>query len=308
MKSPHIDADLQALRRTTARDLPDLAATRRMLIEEGLRSRRGEPAMLMILRSRPKLTALVGTLALAAALVVVPIPYSRTVGYEVAIDVAGKRETAERVQRELGRSLRAEETRVVARQGGFRVTARARGASRQAAEGTARAFVGSLAKRGITAHTEVSPVVARVSGNVYAMARDTVLRLDIDEDDSPEEIEAAVRAQLEAGGFSGDVTVERADGKTFVLLNGADTANLGKLEVNGQEIDLRDQLPELAEAVTITGSADMAEKDIAKKVEERLLELGMHVEVEMVNGKLHILESEEADTNAPPAAPPQPAP
>jgi hypothetical protein len=111
----HIDADLQALERATARDLPDLADTRRMLSEDRLRSRRGELSMFTILRSRPRLTLVVGTLALAAALLVIPIPYSRTVGYEVALDVDGGRATAERVERELRHSLRADDGHLAAR-------------------------------------------------------------------------------------------------------------------------------------------------------------------------------------------------
>jgi hypothetical protein len=142
----------------------------------------------------------------------------------------------------------------------------------------------------VPAKLEVTPVVARVSGNVYAMARDKVLRIDLAEDASPEEVEASVRAQLEAAGFDGEVSVHKEDGMTVMMLNPADPSALEQIEVNGQEIDLNhlDNLKGAAEAFMVARTPGMTDEDVCRQVEERLRALGISAKVEMANGQMRI--------------------
>ena len=262
-----------------------------------------------ILRSRPKLSVLFGTLALAAALVVIPIPYSRTVGHEVTIDVDADRATAEKVERELSRSLHTGETRVHARQGGFRVSARARGASARTASATGDAFVRSLADRGVTSRAQVTPVVARVSGSVYAMARDKVLRLEIDEEATPEEIAESVRLQFEAAGITGEIGVHQVGDTVIVTVNPDDPEQLQRLQLNGTEIDLGEldlptpdpgSDPAYVQGIRVERTPGMSDEELQRRIQARLAELGIStLEVRVVGGQVTIQQPAAAPSDSP---------
>ena len=232
-----------------------------------------------ILRSRPKLSFALGTLALAAVLLVIPVPYSRTVGYELAIDVEAGKDTAAKVERELARRLHSRDGQVVKRQGGYRVSVPWRGASQTAASATADAFVKSLAGRGITARASVTPVTARVTGNVYAMARDKVLRLDIDEEASADEIADSVRQQLDEAGISASVDVQEGEGVSVVTVQTDDPSVLYGLEVNGAS---------WVEHLDVQLDEGETHEEVVRRLKERLEALGISADVQFVDGKLSV--------------------
>ena len=74
--------------------------------------------------------------------------------------------------------------------------------------------VGALCRIASKITAEVEPVTERVTGNVYAMAANEIVEIRIDSEGlTDEEIEAEIRAQIEAAGFDAClVNVERQQG------------------------------------------------------------------------------------------------
>jgi len=119
--------------------------------------------------------------AVVAAILVCPVPYTRTVGYELTVTNAAGRVAKIRVPAKSAAS--AERRAAALRKSGATVT--------------------------IAARTE------RVWGSVYAMAKEKFLEVHVDLDGkSDAEVADDIRAQLAAGGWTADdVTVQRsADG------------------------------------------------------------------------------------------------
>jgi hypothetical protein len=92
-----LDRDLEALRKRSARDVPDLDATIQTIRQRGVESgpwlwnfRRKVMALLHSVRTRPAVAAaVIGVLAVLIAMVI-PVSYDKIVGQDVALTIAGK--------------------------------------------------------------------------------------------------------------------------------------------------------------------------------------------------------------------------
>jgi hypothetical protein len=205
---------LERVRRTVA---PDLAA--------GVRHRhRGAIIMSTInrLKSRPRLVSIFGVCALAAALLVIPIRYQRTVGHRVDLTVSGAaldRVGLDRLAGEVGQVTRAHTLEVRQAEGGGAVLGIGLGAvSEERAERVAAALVERLRERAFTAEARVSPVTETVSGNVYAMVRDRIIVIDVDtEGKTEQEVEDEIRAQLLDEGVADPSVKYHSDPEKTVL-------------------------------------------------------------------------------------------
>ncbi|HEU4532600.1 MAG TPA: hypothetical protein VFS00_00735 [Polyangiaceae bacterium] len=160
-----IEADFRALAEATRRGLPSLDETARALP----RARRAP--------GRPPYAAALGV-ALAGAALLVPLPYTRSAGYELEVRAADGRVTRLRLPRgsEAQAKRRAEQV------------ARASGAA-----------------------VSVTPLSERAWGTVYAMAREAALQIHVElEGKTDEQVEAELDAQLRAGGYEPSaIEVER---------------------------------------------------------------------------------------------------
>ncbi len=181
-----IEDDLKAFAESTARGLPTLDQTARAVADA--RAPRTGGSIMSILKK--PLWATGAAVAIVVAVLVCPVPYSRTVGYELTVASA---------------SGRIAKIRVPAKS--------AAQAERRAAE---------LRKHGAT--VTVAARTERVWGSVYAMAKDKLLDVHVDLDGKTDaEVADDIRAQLAAGGWSADdVQVQRSDDGSTVQVDAQD--------------------------------------------------------------------------------------
>lgn len=200
-------SDLEALRSETARNLPDIDQTARALRTRALR--KTEEGFLMNLfrplKTRPWLATAVGLAVIAAVLLAVQVSYTRTIGYEsrlllptplpAGLDVS-------RIAEEYQRALDAESISVNLGPSHATVTARVPLGPRSTVEAAAASFAAELAERNLAATAEVRPLTERVTSNVYAMAANQIVEIQVNsEGKTGEEIAEEIRTQLADAGF-----------------------------------------------------------------------------------------------------------
>lgn len=212
------ETDLRALGRETARDLPPLDAFVRAAATRPRAAERRLPSPLELLHGRPWIpTGLAGAIV-AVALLVVPLSYERTTGHTVrlalsggAIDAGRAEAIARQMQRLLhagGVSLRIDRVDGTAT---YTLAATVPNAAGVNVTATATAFCAELGRIGYRAAAIVAPVKERVSGSVYAYARDRVIAVSID-GKSAAQLETEIRQALtDAGVPSPKVSVSRSD-------------------------------------------------------------------------------------------------
>jgi hypothetical protein len=218
MGSDRIGSDLKALSDQSTRNLPTIEQTAQSLWKHNLR--RSEEGSLMkllhSLKSHPAMTTVLGIAVVAAVLLAVPISYTKTTGYRATLEIADATGIDVRaVAAEFGKALDTENLMVRASTGGARISidlpVRAAGTLNGIASGFARA----LTQRGIAASAAVERLTERVTGNVYAMAANEIIEIRVNSKGlTDEEIEAEIRAQIEAAGLEAClVDVQSGDGE-----------------------------------------------------------------------------------------------
>jgi hypothetical protein len=294
-----IDKDLRSLAAVTARRLPAADETARAL-ERALGARTGRKAYegggfmetIRKLRNRRGVTTVLGAVAVGAALLVVPVPYRRTVGHEVTLTLDGSEAQARLVSRELGRVLGAEGVRLRAEATPagthYAVVARTPERSRRQVERTTQALVQALGARHITAQAAINPKTEATSGSVYAMALDQVIQIRVDfTGKSDEQIAAEVRAQLEQAGITTDEVRFSREGDE------------SELEVSGKDGDRQLRLVQRRKGgeggiqFDIGGIDDkrepgMTDEQLREKIERQLQERGLTGQVEVNGGEVRI--------------------
>jgi hypothetical protein len=232
-------ADLRALRARSARVLPTLNDTALALSMERPRVTWGGSlvSMFRFLKSRPVFSsaALVGLVA--AALLVIPVSYQRTVGHDVSLTLSGyglDPSFLQRVAKEYAAALDGEGVRIAieetdditgrpTRRATLTTSVAAR--SRGTVEGVAQAFAAALHDRGLDAAVAVAPRTEHVSGNVYAAAGNACINLSIDRrGKTADEIRASITAQLEAAGIRNPDVNVTLDGNLTTVKIQADNA------------------------------------------------------------------------------------
>ena len=158
--------------------------------------------------------------ALVVVLLAVPISYVRTTGQDVALTLTGTGDPAQsqRIAGELERALGVRYVAVKPAGAGFRLEAFATGRPVADVQARARALAKELTARGYGAVASVTPRRERVSGSVYAYARDIVVRVRAD-GKSDAQVAAEIRQQLaDAGIGKPEVSVVRKDGRQEVTI------------------------------------------------------------------------------------------
>lgn len=208
--NPRINRDLNALATQSRRDQPPLEQTMRTV--SGRQPEKPEERFMAWTRfftGHRRLTALTATVALALALLMVPISYDRVVAHDVTLIIDGNldRELVQDISDEFSKALDAENVNLTSTADNVRVQYELQARAQDgAAEAISKAFARTLIERGINATVTSTPIKERVSSNVYAMALDNVIRISIDEK-SPEELAAEIAAQFEAAGLDAEVSV-----------------------------------------------------------------------------------------------------
>ena len=184
-----VDSDLKELAESSARGLPTLAQTARAVADA--RAHRTGGSIMSKIIGKPLWVTAAG-IAVVAAILVCPVPYTRTVGWELTVT-----NPAGRVAR----------IRVPGKSGAL--------AERRAAE---------LRKHGAT--VAVAARTERVWGSVYAMAKEQLFELHLVFDGKTDaEVADDIRSQLSAGGWTpGDVQVQRSGDSSSVEFGAEDGA------------------------------------------------------------------------------------
>ena len=166
------------------------------------------------MKRKPALATAIAVAVAAVAMLVIPFSYERTTGQDVRLTVSGGTlgaDQAREIAKEFKGLLRADQVAVnVADEGGrtsFVFTARVPMASGVHASAAARVFEAALTKAGFAATTVITPVRERVTGTVYAYARDRVIEISTDGKSAPA-LESEIRQRLaEAGVTDAQVSV-----------------------------------------------------------------------------------------------------
>lgn len=218
-RKPEVRDDLRALRSVSDRELPELdTVVREARLRQERRPARWEEWLMSNvqgLKRRPWVVSAVAVVAIAMALLVIPISYQRTTGHQVEVSLArgdlGMDATA-RIARQLKAVLGADHVVVRSEQGSAGqssvvLSAFVRARSGASAASLAQAFANGLAAKGYVASATSRPVKERVSGSVYAYARDQMITINAD-GKSAAELEAEIRQRLaEAGVPDASVSV-----------------------------------------------------------------------------------------------------
>jgi len=307
-----LERHLQALHRVTERDLPELGDTVRMLqarapertpqrIEEDfwMQSRR-------ILRARPWLAGVAAAAIAAAILGIVPVSYERTTGHDVMLSLAGPApdpQSLAQIAAEFKAALGAGDVKVressESSEGATTLEAYSHSRSRSEVEQTTGAFAAALGGRGLKARVQVVPRTQRVSSNVYAMAVDHVIQLHIDRNGkSPAEIEADLRAQLDAAGIpDSEVHVTQEGGQTQIRIQA--TSNT-PLHAENLQVELKadgtEALHPTLHRFEVHREPGMTDADVRAEIERQMREAGVQGEVFVEDGKVRIEAHEQRQT------------
>ena len=296
-----MQADLEALRRTTARDLPDLETMARELNPRAASREDWFMHTITPIARRPwRATALVAA-ALAVALLFIPIAYERHLGQEVSITLPG--DLPESEIRLLADALRAASgTREIAVDTGGRgggtitVTARFPGRSLREANAVARAVERRAESMGLEAAFAVRPWVEEVTGNVYAQVSDRWREIRVETQGRSEaEIEKDVQAQLEQWGFlNPQVSYRRSDGGSRLEMRAAGDGEevIAHVERRGEgggaEPPVQVALPDFSDL------KGWPPEKMQPEIERRLRERGIEAEVIVTkDGKVEIKAKRE---------------
>jgi hypothetical protein len=322
--------DLHALRETTSRSIPEPGDS--ML---AVRTRRvAAPTwkeLVMPLAESIRRRSWLATAGLAAAaavlLSIVPVSYTRTTGHDVSLTLAGIHDVAGAagIARELKAALKSGPVamKVEPAAAGATVTLETFVPASAAVNAGARAsaLAKELAARGYDATAAAAPHRVRVSGNVYAFARDLVVRVET-EGKTAAQIESEIRAQIAAAGIaaaqvmvtdSGNqrkVTIqaerhgEPGEGAEHGRLDVELTKNGAPLGENGSRVEIRKIKSHTAGvtlqiAVTSQGRTTnvevpnvdtMSDADLAARIRTALRNAGVELGVKVENGQVMIGE------------------
>jgi len=211
-----VDRDLRSHHAVTGESLASLVSHVHAARERAER----EKGLMSWFRLRPWRAAAGVAVAVVLLLLLVPVSYNKTTGNDLALTFSAPglsqndvRTLAERFGKELG----GDPVRVTAEAGDqgdvYALHGFVPAGSGRDANAVGQAFAAVLQSSGYKAVATVTPRVERVSGSVYAMARDQVIRIE-SVGKTAAELEAEIRDRLiEAGVPNPEVSVTEADGK-----------------------------------------------------------------------------------------------
>ncbi len=213
-----LGSDLRALSEQSRLNLPTIDRTAQRLRKHN-RRRSEEDSIMKVLHSlkgHPAMATVLGIAIVAAVLLAVPISYTKTTGYRATLEIADAAGVdISAVAAEFGKALDTENVMVRAGVGGAKISATLPARAPVTIDGIASGFARALTEKGVPATAGVVRLTERVTGNVYAMAANEIIEIRVNsEGKTDEEIEADIRAQIEAAGLEAClVDVETGNGE-----------------------------------------------------------------------------------------------
>ncbi len=296
--------DLQAYREATARDLPSPRDTARLLRSAASGPRRHTTRegfymkSLISLKAHPWLAATAAVVVVAVILGVVPVTYTVTTGHDVTLQLAApapQGDALRKVAAGLRAALHADGVQIALTDDGAGPAVRLEAAvpSRFGAEvgHAAAAYARGLTERGIPAQASVQARTERVSTNVYAFARSRAVELRVTSSGrTPAEIEADIRAQLEAAGLqNAQVQVTREGDQTQVQIQADGAAGEGEQKFDIKLIGPDDQpLDASLHRFDVERKPGMTDADVKAEIERQMREAGVEGTVIVEDGKVNV--------------------
>lgn len=164
------------------------------------------------MKRRPWLVTALGVATIAIVLLAVPISYSKTTGHEVSLRVEGAglgHPEIAAIARELKSAVHAERVTVRDENGTLTWSASVPTQALGNPGPVAQALATQLAAKGYAATAAIAPIREKVSGSVYAFARDQMITVEIEGKSAPQ-IESEIRQRLTEAGIP-DATVSVTD-------------------------------------------------------------------------------------------------
>ena len=296
--------DLQAYREVTARDLPSVRDTAQLLRSAALQPTHNNTRegfymkSLISLQAHPWLAATAAVVVVAVILGVVPVNYTVTTGQDVTLQLAApapQGEALRKVATGLRAALHADGVQIALTDDGAGPAARleARVPSGRGAEvrNTAEAYARGLSGRGIPAQASVRSRTERVSTNVFAYARSRAVELRVTSSGrTPAEIEADIRAQLEAAGLDNpQVQVTKEGDQTQVQIQADCSSPEGEQKFDIKLIGRDDQpLDASLHRFEVERKPGMTDADVKAEIERQMREAGVEGKVTVVDGKVNV--------------------
>lgn len=246
------------------------------------------------LTARPWLAPAFGAVAVFAMLLV-PFSYQKTVAYDVSFHLDGSSaQLAPGLSSAIQKSFGATSINANADgNGGLTLVARIPSELASGVAARAEVFASALGGPGQTVTTKVEPIQETVSGNLFAMTRDQVVRVDITATGrTPEEIKADVRSQLEAAGVTGaDVTVSQDEKQTTIQIMNAHEGGAAHASGDGGnfEFTVDGKTPDPASMASIRIENDgrkLSDAELKRSVEDQLRAQGHPAEAVVQDGKI----------------------
>jgi len=316
-----IQRDMMAFREATARDLPELALD---VTPVRHRVRAGLTWKERLMNNRPWFaTAAVAGIFVIASLVV-PFSYEKVTGHDLTLSLSGTQDMAQvqAIAKELKAAVHAGGVQVrMENQNGaltYVFTARVPASAGIDAAAVGHTFASQLEERGFTASAQATPVREKVSGNVYAYARDVVVRVEMSGKNASQ-IEAEIRQQLAAAGITNtQVNVVDEAGQRKVTVEAQSTGSDPNVEHpnlqleltkdgqvmppgDGQSIEVRKLKTDTGMNLEMTFKKDgrstqatvpnvdrMSDADLAAALQSQLVAAGFNVNVKVEGGKISI--------------------
>lgn len=293
--SDDLREDLEVLRSSTAENLPTLDETARMLrAHQPSRPREG---LLMKLfnpiKARPLLTTGVGAVLLAALLLLVPVSYERTTGYDVQLGITTPGLAPSQVQaiaQQFQDLLETDQMSISNDQlsGATMLMTRLPADTPVDVEATVGAFARVLTSKGIEASAEVRPRIERITNNMLAYAAGRVIEITIDrEGKSLAEIEEEIRVRLEEEGMlNPSVTVTESGGEMQIDISG----EIPEGEHGSGEMQMDFEISSGAQGAAVRAAAkldrSLSDDELRDEITRQLREQGLDAEVVVEDGKV----------------------
>jgi len=270
---------------------------------------------------------------IALALLLIPVSYNKTTGQDVALTFSApglQDQDVKALATKFKDAMQLDAIKVTAEAGdqdvAYTLQAFVPRDSHRDANAVAAAFTDVLKSKGYTASSSVTPHVERVSGSVYAMAMNNVIRIETDGKTAPQ-LEAEIKEQLEAAGVPNpEVSVTDSDGKrevkviakaeshdpsqplpeiqepTIVLTkNGQEASDANSCQVKVRKIKNETGALQLTVDVTYKGSTTQAVVDnadqmsdaaMASAIESQLRAAGLDLKVSIKDGQIEVTGNE----------------
>lgn len=314
--------DLEALGDTTTSDLPTLAHSMARTRTRRTAATHWKERLMNTVETTPNrhwILAAGLAVLIAVAGLVVPISYERVTGHDVSLVLGNLQDVASAtgVAQEMKAALGAERVAMRAAESGagFELAAFVPSKSGMNAEARAQALAKELTARGFTATATATPHRERVSGSVYAYAKDLTIKIET-EGKTPAQIENEIRQQLTAAGITNakvEVTQSGKERKISVVAEnhgtpGNEPRNIGiDLLANGvpaqggTRVEMRKVTTPTGKALEATVTANgktaqvtvpnvdqLSDAQLAEQVTKILKDAGLDLMVKVTNGHLQI--------------------